>query len=554
MSGNEKIIVDFEGIGAIFKGKRLTVPAYQRSYSWKTENVSSLLDDLRNAISDDVNEYFLGSIVLANKRDDSIEVVDGQQRLASTAIVIAAIRDALESLGDKQGADDVQSDFLGKRPRRGGEPEPFLTLNETDNPVYQRLIVSREKPIDLSANTHLIALARKAVEAYLRDQVLKKKTDTTLLHDWLEFLENKAKVIVVRVPENSDAFVIFEALNDRGLDLAISDLVKNFLFGKAHPNIEETKTRWLSTVTLLEQLSEDSPIVTFLRHFASSRYGHVRERDLFKAIKSNITTRKAAAEFSESLLYSAKTYVGFLQPEHELWSTCKPETKTSFECLKVIGAKQVRALLLAVRDKFGGADFEKAVRRIESVVMRNSIVGVSSGSQEKIYADAAKAVRSGQITNAKALSTALRPPTDTKFKSAFSTLTVSKTPFAKFLLRELEKQHLSNTNTTEPEKSPQIVNLEHVLPQRPTAGWIKLFTNAESASEYYKRLGNLALLSSKKNSSIGNADFATKKKTLSESSFALTSTIADSLVWDAKAIDSRQGELARLAVKRWSIS
>ena len=82
----------------------------------------------------------------------------------------------------------------------------------------------------------------------------------------MDYLETNLKVILVTAPDDSNAFVIFETLNDRGLELAISDLLKNYLFHKSGEKIEETKNRWLSMVVVLESASDDPLIVTYLRY------------------------------------------------------------------------------------------------------------------------------------------------------------------------------------------------------------------------------------------------------------------------------------------------
>ena len=76
------------------------------------------------------------------------------------------------------------------------------------------------------------------------------------LHAWLDYLDTNLKVILVIAPYDSNAFVIFETLNDRGLELAISDLLKNYLFHRAGDKIEEAKNRWLTMNAILEGASD----------------------------------------------------------------------------------------------------------------------------------------------------------------------------------------------------------------------------------------------------------------------------------------------------------
>ncbi|MNT39681.1 hypothetical protein D3C72_1759490 [compost metagenome] len=96
------------------------------------------------------------------------------------------------------------------------------------------------------------------------------------------------------------------------------------------------------------------------------------------------------------------------------------------------------------------------------------------------------------------------------------------------------------------------VNLEHVLPVTPSEKWLKEWS-ADDAKAYQRRLGNMAILSSKINSTIGNDDFMAKKNELAKSSFQFTKSIADFDIWNIEAIESRQVHMAEIAAKVWSI-
>jgi 3-methyladenine DNA glycosylase AlkD len=94
------------------------------------------------------------------------------------------------------------------------------------------------------------------------------------------------------------------------------------------------------------------------------------------------------------------------------------------------------------------------------------------------------------------------------------------------------------------------VNLEHVLPENPGDKWPDL--TPELADAYARRLGNLALLSTKKNTDIGNESFAEKRKALADSEFVLTKAIGDCEKWGPAEIDARQAKLADLALSVWA--
>jgi len=100
------------GIGSLLRDKPLTVPTYQRSYAWEDEDVEDYWDDIIRAMRSPNDDYFVGSVVLSQTPGDTQEVVDGQQRLATTAIIIGAIRDYFLEHDDGDRADDIQGRYL----------------------------------------------------------------------------------------------------------------------------------------------------------------------------------------------------------------------------------------------------------------------------------------------------------------------------------------------------------------------------------------------------------------------------------------------------------
>jgi len=326
MSQIQQISIQLEGIGSVLKSKRFKVPAYQRSYAWEVDHVDALLSDINEAIKNKENEYFLGSIVVTGSEKNRYEVVDGQQRLTTISLLIAAIKDIFESDGDSSVVNSVNTDFLASTDRKTKEKEAKLVLNEIDNELYQDLIEGIEGVVESTESSKYtrqshkrLMLAASRMLAYLKELCDKSNDSEQELHAWLDFIESNIKIIVVVAPDDSNAFIIFETLNDRGLELAISDLLKNYLFHRSGEKIDETKNRWLTMVAILESASDDPLIVTYLRHFSMAKYGLIREKELFGAIKRRITSKKLALAFSSELSETAKIYSALINTDHEYW-------------------------------------------------------------------------------------------------------------------------------------------------------------------------------------------------------------------------------------------
>src|SRR5207248_8011686 len=129
------------------------------------------------------------------------------------------------------------------------------------------------------------------------------------LEKWVDFLENNARVIWVTVPDESAAYVIFETMNDRGLELSATDLIKNYLFGRAgKKRIEQVKQDWFSMTGTLERVAEEEIVRTFVRQYWISRHGVVRGQELFDALKAKVRTESQAAAISSEMSTVATNY------------------------------------------------------------------------------------------------------------------------------------------------------------------------------------------------------------------------------------------------------
>ena len=281
MSVLDRLVTSLEGIAHALSDNELVVPMYQRSYAWSKRHIDELFQDLATAMREGKEEYFLGSIVLTSQETRRLEVVDGQQRLATTSILLSAIRDYFQEQGDVDRATEIQSKFLFSKNLRTGELNPRLRLNHVDHDFYAKRVLSLPGSSDrriqeTRESHHKIAAAADLAKRRVEMIAAMGNKPADQLLDWLEFVEQKAKIIWVRVPDEVNAFTIFETLNDRGLDLAVSDLLKNYLFSLSSDRIAEVQARWLSTVGILESVESESLLVTYIRHLWASKQGLTR--------------------------------------------------------------------------------------------------------------------------------------------------------------------------------------------------------------------------------------------------------------------------------------
>lgn len=128
--------IDIKGIASVISSARLEVPAYQRSFVWD-EQVQEFLDDVGDAFSRSKEEYFLGSLVVISAPDSElITVLDGQQRLAVTSLLLAGISDQFHDRGDEKRSQEIRRQYLTKFDILEGTEHPQLKLNQTDDAFF----------------------------------------------------------------------------------------------------------------------------------------------------------------------------------------------------------------------------------------------------------------------------------------------------------------------------------------------------------------------------------------------------------------------------------
>lgn len=555
-----------KGLGELLKEFRLRIPVYQRAYAWKPEHVEDLLQDFQRAMDKGSVDYFVGSVVSLRRAKEDPEIVDGQQRLATTCIIISAIRDFFLFLNDQQGAELIEKDYLLSENLKTRVPQEHLKLSEHDHDFFLNTILRPPKDRVPGHKWRVQSHRRLAKAASMVAERLKKATaiyesdsdKKDVLYKWLDFLTDHAQVIYISVPDQLDAFVIFETLNDRGMDLSISDLLKTYVFGKAgKERIAEAQARWNTMLGVLESVSSSDMTTNFIHQLWSSRHGVTRKRELFQEITDKLSTAQEAVSFSNDLVESARVYAALRNSDHEFWNPYGGAVRQHIRVLNEhLGVWQIRTLLLAVIDKFSVAEVKRTMPLAVSWSVRYLVAGGSPGNLETYYAQHAVKVRTREIETAADLakSMSLVIPSDELFRAAFESERVRNEHLARYYLHCLEASnageqspHLLSLDNTE------VASLEHVLPEAPSEeAWQHI--PEEDRERLCYRIGNLALLAAGPNSKRGNDTFDAAKSTYQASAFALTNELAKwNQLWDEAAIDVRQKRLAEIAIKTWPI-
>jgi pyrimidine operon attenuation protein/uracil phosphoribosyltransferase len=288
--------------------ERIAVPTFQRGYMWKKKHVEAFWTDIdkQRELSKvlGADQHFFGPIVTqTDAKAGIIWLLDGQQRLATTTILFSVIRDIAREIGIQTGT-QAGGDFaamLQMQFIRSEEGEYSLEMGETDL-SYFRDTIQQDPPVKAKPK-YLTHRNIKTAQDILRDKVLtaiggaiNPKMDSIKAMKVLRDIKQTliSDLIMARIPVNSReaAFKIFATLNDRGLRLSPPDLLLSYLMEKA-PDSDRKEIRSIWTQMIQKMGTHD--IHDFLRAMWVSKYGDLKQDDLFTALKKHIEESQVAS-------------------------------------------------------------------------------------------------------------------------------------------------------------------------------------------------------------------------------------------------------------------
>jgi hypothetical protein len=563
-----KTSVTHVAIGELLASRTFEVPIYQRSYSWTDEQVNEFILDLRAALSRRQDDYFLGSLVFTGSgaKDQARAVIDGQQRLATVTMFFAGLRNYFAGVGDGERAFQVEHEYLLSKDFETQQQLPRLILNAQDRAFFEEHVLARRTSQRGRLGRTAPASHKRMAEAFrlVEEEVqriarMPGASDVQNLTALRALFQDRVKVLAFEVADEANAFQIFETLNDRGLDLSIADLLKNYVFGQAgHHAIQQVQNDWQTALSRLDAGGGEKAVRVFIRHFWSSKHGLTRERHLYQSLKGHIRTSADSKQFARELADNALLYAAILNQDHEFWQDQPTGVRQAVGTLLKLRMEQYRPLLLACMAVMPASDLRMVLQLMVSWSVRFRITQqLGSSAIEQFYGNTGSLVRNGEIESVSQLvdyAAAGHVPGDKEFETAFSDVSVQEGYLARYFLRVLEQERRRQERQPELEviNDEEQVNLEHVLPRRARPNDWPDFER-DVLDLYVDRLGNMTLLLAAENSKIGNRGFAVKRTAFAASSLGITSAISRRRKWTPDAIEQRQREFARLAVSAWPL-
>lgn len=539
------------------------IPHYQRPYSWTIEHASELLSDLLATLGtgdepiEEVAPYFLGCIVLI-KPDGTVDskVVDGQQRLTTLTILMAALREAIE---DKSAADDLTQFLYAKGNKMLGTSDRYrLLVRDRDREFFQKHVqqtggLSKLMKVDAKQLESTSQLNTWGNGVLLLSKV-KQLPDATRQRLAM-FLLTRCVLVVVSSPDLDSAYRIFSILNNRGLDLSHTDILKAEIIGNVpEAESEEYSEKW-------EDAENDLGVEDFKELFAHIRMIYrkqkMRETVLKEFREFVLPEHKAKALIDEVIIPFSQSFAEIKRANYE--STSKAEEINSmFRWLNQIDnfdwmPPAIRYLTDHHDEPAALLKFFTHLERLASAMM---ILRVDITKRIERYGRLLTWMTGKSPKDPFAADSPLLLTEDER-KRTLGALdgpiyTLKSVP--NYVLLRLDAL-LSDGEASYDHK---IISIEHVLPQSPEedSDWAMNFPDDEEREAWVHRLGNLVLLSRKKNSSARNYDFEKKKTKYFTTGgkvapFALTIQVVNEENWTPEVLESRQKDLLGRLKKLW---
>lgn len=547
------LIAHEQSISKIFSDDYVfSIPGYQRPYSWTIEQARDLIDDLygfmQNSDIEDVGEippYFLGSIVLI-KQDGfpDTTVVDGQQRLTTITLLLSAIRSKVAAENARKGISKLiyeQGDII-----LNTKNHYRLTLRERDKGFF-REYVQHENGIE-----KLVSLNDKISDSQhnLREnaRLFFTRLEEIPSEDRLrlaQFIATRCYLVTVCTPDLESAYRIFNVLNSRGLDLSATDILKAEIVGNVCADRREKYT------TIWEEIEDDLGREDFGNLFGHIRMIYRKERPrgtLLKEFRDHVRY-KSPEDFIENLLAPlADAYEEITDAAYSSQHDAEKINEYLFWLNKIEFKDWMPpALTFMLKHRNNTMSVLKFFRDLERLVYSMLLQRVGFNERVERCSLLTLAIEKGDdlwAANSPLLVKPYEQWTTYEILNGPIYNTHSARALAVLMLRldSLVSGGGANYNF-------ETVTVEHVLPQNPQqeSVWLQWFPDGVERMQWVHRLGNLALLTRKKNSSANNYDFARKKKAYftkgGVSPFVLTTQVLQYEQWSLDVLKRRQAEL-----------
>ncbi len=584
--------------------EQFVIPSYQRRYAWKEPQVWALFEDID--MLQDGDGHLFGMLILHSSNPhhagiNKLDLVDGQQRLTTLSLLLLAILKKYKEEENEEKIVDINKMLYCKD--YNDKTFQKLILGDLDNDDFKRILKNNYAEIQnknlLNAFNNFSIWIDKKTEDY----------GIIWLNKFFYKLVNVAKIIRLDVSHAQDAYKLFETINNRGLKLSATDIIKNFILGHAakisESKLDEVKTIWSDIIISLDGLNTDDFFRQYItglyqrkithtklvEEFKNYYFKHVDKVELlgvYKYIKTqndtleedeeDITEEFAIIEETEEnkLQYKKVDITVFLQ---QILNASKTYKKIIFcndadnqinkllrDLTLIKSFPSYIFLMFYMQQNKATTEKKEILNYIAALMLRRHTCEKRTSENDDIFAKLLK-IDFQEDNYLEFIKNELLKfyPDDDEFLDKFpiQELKGKNIDRAKYMLTEIEYYKTGNTYEFTI-NSGNLVHLEHIVPEVITTkkskldygDWETYLGNNSVAKHkrYVNYIGNMTLLSGSYNISISNNPFVKKSKTYKNSNISITKDLYNNYgVFKFPQIEKRGQDFGEIAIKIWKI-
>src|SRR5450755_548350 len=541
--------------------KQFIIPIYQRTYRWELADCQQFWNDVvAVALNDGVPSHFIGSIVyVGNGAFQAASIVqllliDGQQRLTTLFLLLAALGEALAEAGDEaQGKitkQYIRNTYLFNSDEKG-EQRYKLLLTQSDHETLIRILEGEDEPD--AASVYI-----KQNYEFFKKQLRQSGIDPLTLYKGI----GKLTVVDISLEPRDNPQLIFEGLNSTGVALSQADLIRNYVLMGLDSQEQDQLYRsyWYPMEQRFGHAQNDALFNRFMRDYLTikSKTGEIPTIDRVYAVFKSYQQSNSAIPMRElvaDIYHYARHFadIAFAQDKDN-------EINQLFSALNTLQVYVAYPFLLEVYEDYKQGrlvrqDFIAILKLVESYVFRRAVCGLPTNSLNKIFATLAREIdREHYLASVEAAflakSATGRFPTDEEFRAEFVVKDMYNFRSRNYLLNRLENYRHKERVTIEE------YTIEHIMPQneRLSKKWRdELGADWRTVhAQYLHSIGNLTLTGY--NSELSDRPFQDKRDTkdgFKDTPIRLSKGLAKLEHWNAEEIQKRARVLADTALKIW---
>lgn len=536
-------------------GTQFVIPVYQRNYTWTAKKeVKQYFEDLKKVILGNYNNHFLGIIIYLDTPlgpfEREFSVIDGQQRLTTTFLMVYAIRDILLEQNNKQYADLLEQQYLTNMAVDQKLKLKLKPLVSDDN-VYQQIINGQFDEItEERSNVYQNYL-------YLKDCINNLISNGKTIQEIILSLD-KVYLVCVPLSENDNAQKIFESINSTGAKLTASDLIRNYILMTIQSEKQDYYYNQYWKPIEINLLNDSTALERFFRMFLA-----VKKKDLsnmnivYRTFIDWYETERRQKKSVEDILKDIKNYSGWYNNiYYKKLDSTKLSDRTLSDFRKMnseMPAPLVMDLHRLLSEGFiSEQTFANCVNYITTYLLRRALCSCESkvisrifpsilnsvlSSEESQYSDIEEKLKKYLVNANKAKSSYMPDDKELREHLHDDNMYIARTP----LRYVLDKMELHNNSAP---VDLNALSIEHLMPQEGAKWLSKLDIDEDEYSKQRNRLGNLTLISKSDNSKAQNNIWEFKKELFASTShLKMNEYILSRPDWNVEEIENRTNML-----------